>query len=202
MDAANLKTKKGVIGILTGCGDGPGGSTSSAKRTMTTANFSKRCRRISSTARAGPAARFLHTSRTNPSKGNKCSVPAHLQSTYNYNNEINDLTAEVLKNLDWLGIDYLIPTGGDAALSYGVRLYQEGVKVVAIPKTMDNDCSRHPLLYWLQHPRDAHHCHDRRPADQRWISRALHGARSIRPVCRIHCPAAHHGRSCEPSRDS
>ena len=51
----------------------------------------------------------------------------------------NDLTAEVLKNLDWLGIDYLIPIGGDDTLSYGVRLYQEGVKVVAIPKTMDND---------------------------------------------------------------
>ena len=45
----------------------------------------------------------------------------------------------MLKNLDWLGIDYLIPIGGDDTLSYGVRLYQEGVKVVAIPKTMDND---------------------------------------------------------------
>ena len=45
----------------------------------------------------------------------------------------------MLKNLDWLGIDYLIPIGGDDTLSYGVRLYQEGVKVVGIPKTMDND---------------------------------------------------------------
>ena len=45
----------------------------------------------------------------------------------------------MLKNLDWLGIDYLIPIGGDDTLSYGVRLYQEGVKVIAIPKTMDND---------------------------------------------------------------
>ncbi len=38
-----------------------------------------------------------------------------------------------------MGIDYLIPIGGDDTLSYGVRLYQEGVKVVGIPKTMDND---------------------------------------------------------------
>ena len=38
-----------------------------------------------------------------------------------------------------LGVDYLIPIGGDDTLSYGVRLYKEGVKVVAIPKTMDND---------------------------------------------------------------
>jgi 6-phosphofructokinase 1 len=56
-----------------------------------------------------------------------------------YKEEINDLTPEVLKNLDFLGIDTMIPIGGDDTLSYGVRLYQEGFKVVAIPKTMDND---------------------------------------------------------------
>jgi ATP-dependent phosphofructokinase / diphosphate-dependent phosphofructokinase len=80
---------------------------------------------------------FLHTSRTNPSKVKKSAVPPHLQAGYNA--EKNDLTAEVLKNLDWLGIDYLIPIGGDDTLSYGVRLDREGVRVVAIPKTMDND---------------------------------------------------------------
>jgi 6-phosphofructokinase 1 len=56
-----------------------------------------------------------------------------------YAEEKNDLTPEVLKNLAWLGIEYMIPIGGDDTLSYGVRLYQEGVRVVAIPKTMDND---------------------------------------------------------------
>jgi 6-phosphofructokinase 1 len=80
---------------------------------------------------------FLHSARTNPGKVKKASVPEHLQGTYNAGT--NDLTPEVLKNLDWLGIDYLIPIGGDDTLSYGVRLYQEGVKVIAIPKTMDND---------------------------------------------------------------
>lgn len=80
---------------------------------------------------------FIHTSRTNPSKIKKMDLPDHLQS--NYSNEKNDLTPEVLKNLDFLGIDTLIPIGGDDTLSYGVRLYKEGVKVVAIPKTMDND---------------------------------------------------------------
>lgn len=49
------------------------------------------------------------------------------------------MTPEVLKNMEWLGIDYMIPIGGDDTLSYGVRLDQEGVRVVAIPKTMDND---------------------------------------------------------------
>jgi len=52
---------------------------------------------------------------------------------------MNNLTPEVLKNLDFLGIDYLIPIGGDDTLSYAVELYREGVNIVAIPKTMDND---------------------------------------------------------------
>src|SRR5687767_4545622 len=80
---------------------------------------------------------FLHTSRTNPAKVGRDSVPAHLRDEYGA--DVNDLTPEVLKNLAWLGIDYLIPIGGDDTLSYGVRLFKEGVKVVGIPKTMDND---------------------------------------------------------------
>jgi len=80
---------------------------------------------------------FLHTSRTRPSHMSKSSVPDHLKDTYNQ--EMNDLTPDVIKNLEWLGIDYLIPIGGDDTLSYGVHLYKQGVKVIAIPKTMDND---------------------------------------------------------------
>ncbi len=80
---------------------------------------------------------FLHTSRTRPSHIPLTRVPEHLRDKYT--DEQNDLTEEVLKNLDFLGIDYLIPIGGDDTLSYGVRLHKEGVKVIAIPKTMDND---------------------------------------------------------------
>ncbi len=80
---------------------------------------------------------FLHTSRTRPSHCPTINVPMHLKDTYN--KETNDLTPEIIKNLSWLGVDYLIPIGGDDTLSYGVRMYQEGVKVIAIPKTMDND---------------------------------------------------------------
>lgn len=80
---------------------------------------------------------FLHTSRTRPSHVPKDLVPDHLKDQYN--NEINDLTDEVIKNIEYLGIEYLVPIGGDDTLSYGVRLYQEGLKVIAIPKTMDND---------------------------------------------------------------
>jgi 6-phosphofructokinase 1 len=80
---------------------------------------------------------FLHTSRTNPSKVKAENVPAHLKDQYKA--ERNDLTPEVLKNLDFLGIDTLVPIGGDDTLSYGVRMYKEGFHTVAIPKTMDND---------------------------------------------------------------
>ncbi|MFQ5708024.1 MAG: 6-phosphofructokinase [bacterium] len=80
---------------------------------------------------------FLHTSRTRPSRLPRSIVPKHLRDKYT--DEISDVTTEVLKNIEFLGIDYLIPIGGDDTLSYAQRLHKEGVKVVAIPKTMDND---------------------------------------------------------------
>jgi ATP-dependent phosphofructokinase / diphosphate-dependent phosphofructokinase len=80
---------------------------------------------------------FLHSSRTRPSHVPKGSVPEFLKDKYAQ--DTNDLTPEVLKNLEWLGIDHLIPIGGDDTLSYGVHLFQKGCKVIAIPKTMDND---------------------------------------------------------------
>lgn len=80
---------------------------------------------------------FLHTSRTRPSALPGAVVPAHARDTYNA--AMNDLTPEVLKNIEYLGLDALIPIGGDDTLSYAERLNDEGVHVVAIPKTMDND---------------------------------------------------------------
>jgi ATP-dependent phosphofructokinase / diphosphate-dependent phosphofructokinase len=90
---------------------------------------------VNKTGRTGGT--FLHSSRTRPSHLPKVSVPTHLKDEYH--EEYNDMTKVILSNLNYLGIDYLIPIGGDDTLSYAVRLYQEGVKVVAIPKTMDND---------------------------------------------------------------
>jgi 6-phosphofructokinase 1 len=160
-----MNMKKGVIAILTGGGDVPG--LNPAIRAVTiralregyrviglrrgwgglvdiirekdadnSNNFQELTEEIVNRAgRTGGT--FLHTSRTNPSKVKKAFVPEYLRDKFN--NEINDLTPEVLKNLDFLGVDYLVPIGGDDTLSYGVRLYQEGVRTVAIPKTMDND---------------------------------------------------------------
>jgi 6-phosphofructokinase len=161
----DIKKKQGVIGILTGGGDVPG--LNPAIRAVTiramregyqvigirrgwagsidlirdpkvdnSDNFQVLTEEIVNKAgRTGGT--FLHSSRTRPSHIPANSVPDHLKDKYK--DEMNDLTPEVLKNLDFLGIDYLIPIGGDDTLSYGVRLYQEGVKVIAIPKTMDND---------------------------------------------------------------
>jgi ATP-dependent phosphofructokinase / diphosphate-dependent phosphofructokinase len=80
---------------------------------------------------------FLHTSRTRPSHLPRGLLPEHLAGRYT--DDINDVTPEVLRNIEHLGIEYLIPIGGDDTLSYANRLHGEGVKVVAIPKTMDND---------------------------------------------------------------
>ncbi len=162
---ANINTKKGVIAILTGGGDVPGlnpairavtiranregfqviglrrgwaGITevirdskadNSNNYQMLTDDIVNRAGRTGGT--------FLHTSRTRPSHMAKKDVPDHLKDIYNA--DMNDLTPEVIKNLEWLGVDYLIPIGGDDTLSYGVHLYKQGVKVIAIPKTMDND---------------------------------------------------------------
>jgi 6-phosphofructokinase 1 len=80
---------------------------------------------------------FLHTSRTRPSHLPLDAVPPHLKDIHTKN--INDVTTQVLENLEFLGVDILIPIGGDDTLSYAERLHEEGVKVIGIPKTMDND---------------------------------------------------------------
>ena len=84
---------------------------------------------------------ILHTSRTNPGKVKKGDLPDFLAGRFQPREGSGtiDCTPHVLSVLAHLKIDALIPIGGDDTLSYGVRLHQEGVKVLSIPKTMDND---------------------------------------------------------------
>jgi ATP-dependent phosphofructokinase / diphosphate-dependent phosphofructokinase len=158
-------SEKGTIGILTGGGDVPG--LNPAIRAVTIRAIREGYRvlgirrgwrglvdcvpdpdadnsqwvieltadTVRKVARSGGT--FLHSSRTRPSHLPKDEVPEHLSEEYS--SEINDVTPAVLRHLDFLGIDTLIPIGGDDTLSYGHRLHEEGVRVVAIPKTMDND---------------------------------------------------------------
>ncbi len=160
-----MSTHKGTIGILTGGGDVPGLNPAIRAVTLRALREGYRVlgiRRgwaglvdvvadkaadnrehvhelneelVDRVGRTGGT--FLHTSRTRPSHLPRSIVPEHLRDKFTA--EINDVTPEVLRNLDFLGIDYLIPIGGDDTLSYAQRLQREGVKVVAIPKTMDND---------------------------------------------------------------
>ncbi len=81
---------------------------------------------------------FLHSSRTNPGKMPTKDVPAFLVDQA-VGDGPHDFTAHALEVLDHVGIDVLIPIGGDDTLSYGLRMHQEGVPTIAIPKTMDND---------------------------------------------------------------
>ena len=83
----------------------------------------------------------LHTSRTNPQNVRVNEVPDFLRGSYKPAEGASrvDCTRHVLGVLDHLKIDTLIPIGGDDTLSFALRLQQEGVPVVAIPKTMDND---------------------------------------------------------------
>ncbi|MEL7627250.1 MAG: 6-phosphofructokinase [Anaerolineaceae bacterium] len=87
---------------------------------------------------------FLHTSRTNPAKVRPDDAPEFLRKS-NYGTVIDpetgtkDYTDYILKVIDHLNLDSLITIGGDDTLSFSSRLHKEGIKVVAIPKTMDND---------------------------------------------------------------
>ena len=83
----------------------------------------------------------LHTSRTNPAKVRPNMMPEFLKGRFEHQGEkqLADCTPHVLRVLEHLGIDAMVPIGGDDTLSFAVRLHQEGMRVIAIPKTMDND---------------------------------------------------------------
>jgi 6-phosphofructokinase len=159
------KGPKGRIGILTGGGDIPGLNPAIRGVTMRalregfdvvgirrgwaglvelvrdeSADLSPYCIPLTEDmveANAYKGGTFLHSSRTKPSAVPAKDVPAHIKDKYTA--EKNDLTDEVIANLQFLGVDYLVPMGGDDTLSYGVELGRRGFPVVAVPKTMDND---------------------------------------------------------------
>ncbi|MBE0411917.1 MAG: 6-phosphofructokinase [Anaerolineales bacterium] len=83
---------------------------------------------------------ILHTSRTNPSRMKAKDAPSFLRGNYDADgDEPLDYTPHVLKVLEHLGIDVMVPIGGDDTLGFAARLHKEGFPIVAIPKTMDND---------------------------------------------------------------
>src|SRR6266568_4465212 len=89
---------------------------------------------------------WLHSSRTNPLKMKKApgflagaNFPASQNTKGGVTSTVYDMTSQVLKNIEKLELDYLVAIGGDDTLSYAAHLDRQGIKVIAIPKTMDND---------------------------------------------------------------
>src|SRR5688572_25531163 len=85
---------------------------------------------------------WLHTSRTNPRKMKRARLPAHVvdqADSMRTDSDVYDLTPVVLDNIEAMGLDYLVPIGGDDTLSFARTLHDNGVPLIAIPKTMDND---------------------------------------------------------------
>jgi len=89
---------------------------------------------------------YLHSSRTNPSKMKKVppvlegqDFPKKESAKKGVTTTVFDVTKAVLKNIDTLGLDYLVAIGGDDTLSYAAELDRQGMHVIAVPKTMDND---------------------------------------------------------------
>ncbi|HEY4579610.1 MAG TPA: 6-phosphofructokinase [Candidatus Acidoferrales bacterium] len=85
----------------------------------------------------------LHTSRVNPRKVRRSAVPAHVTAerlrSLQLGEDTYDFTSIVLENVAHLGLEYLIVIGGDDTLSFAKTLDGKGIKVIGIPKTMDND---------------------------------------------------------------
>lgn len=89
---------------------------------------------------------FLHSSRTNPTKMKKLppvlegqSFASRETTKHGETSTVFDVTPAVLRNIQSLGLDYIVAIGGDDTLSYAAELDRQGMKVIAVPKTMDND---------------------------------------------------------------
>jgi ATP-dependent phosphofructokinase / diphosphate-dependent phosphofructokinase len=89
---------------------------------------------------------MLHSSRTNPSKMKKLppvlegqEFPKNESTKKGVTSSVFDVSKAVLKNIETLALDYLVAIGGDDTLSYAAALDRQGMKVIAVPKTMDND---------------------------------------------------------------
>ncbi len=84
---------------------------------------------------------ILHTSRINPSITKAEDIPAHLMSERGEPDDRGryDLTRAAIRAVEFLDLDCLVALGGDGTLTFARRLCEEGVPIMAIPKTMDND---------------------------------------------------------------
>ncbi len=126
---------------------------------------------------------FLHTSRTNPSRVRAKDVPAHLAHRIDGEGPF-DFTDHALRVIESIGIDVLIPIGGDDTLSYGLRMHDEGVPVIAIPKTMDNDVHGTDYCIGFSTAITRRRRVHPQPAHEHRLARADRRDRAVRPLQR------------------
>jgi phosphofructokinase-like protein len=60
---------------------------------------------------------------------------------------VRDISDQVIANSKKLGIDAIITIGGDGSQTIGYELFQKGMKIVGVPKTIDNDLSATELTF-------------------------------------------------------
>ena len=134
---------------------------------------------------------FLHTSLTRPSHLPRSAVPDHLADSYA--DGINDATPEVLRNLEFLGIDVLVPIGGDDTLSYGGRLHEEEGPSRRDPEDDGQRCPRDGVLHRVQHLCDPDDRAREPAADVGGLVRAVPRRRGLRPASGVHGAGASDG---------
>lgn len=82
----------------------------------------------------------LHTTRTDPQWMVEAKLPDFLKGRFKPSDKGTvDTTPHILSVFEHLGIDVMVTIGGDGTLNYAAQLHNEGMKIVSIPKTMDND---------------------------------------------------------------
>ena len=73
--------------------------------------------------------------------------PFHYKIEDNGQQVVRDISDQVIANSKKLGIDAIITIGGDGSQKIGYELFQRGMKIVGVPKTIDNDLSATELTF-------------------------------------------------------
>jgi 6-phosphofructokinase 1 len=73
--------------------------------------------------------------------------PFHYRSVENGVETFRDISGEVIENSRKLGIDAVISIGGDGSQTIAQELFEKGMRIVGVPKTIDNDLSATEITF-------------------------------------------------------
>jgi ATP-dependent phosphofructokinase / diphosphate-dependent phosphofructokinase len=73
--------------------------------------------------------------------------PFRYKTEENGQEVVRDISDQVIANAKKLGIDAIVTIGGDGSQKIGYDLFQKGMKIVGVPKTIDNDLSATELTF-------------------------------------------------------